>query len=385
MAKMNTTLKYGILLIIILVLGVAIYLVSTQKTTSVELPENYLSIGEMGIIKTLTIQGLDQKVVLENRGSEWYIIEPLTYKANPQNTEKLRTQLNNALVLGFVSDKLTARANYDVGYSDGIGIIVEYVRYDGELSEDESITDVVPPPDAEIQTLAFIVGKKAEGGNEYFIRKFDPNLEDEQDIGEDAIYRVKSENDFANVFKDTLDYWMDKTIVALDQNRLITINASWTSENGASLSENLELKRAEGRWQVLNDAEEWIDADETKLSPILSKLEDFKCSSFVLEEDSEQYTFTETPAFILSYQREIDPNPTELAFYQDPENESQYYLRLNEGAPIMKVYSSNLNVFKKDAEELKAVEPPPSTETEDQVGTPLNPENLEIPLDMNNP
>ena len=148
-------------------------------------------------VDRIEITSANGKVALEKKGGEWFLIEPVAYRANQSNVTALIHQAKNLAVKEIVSSNPDKRAIFQV---DSTGTIVKIFQNG-------------------LQHSAFVVGKPTQSYSETYVRKAESN---------DVVVVAGA---LAFTFSKAAKDWRDKTVLAIPKENIKAISYQYAAES----------------------------------------------------------------------------------------------------------------------------------------------------------
>jgi hypothetical protein len=174
--KKNTYILIGLFVVLLVVAFLVLQKPGEQSASSA-------STGFLTGIDSVSVDKIEIKtptfsLVLEKRGTEWYIAQPINYKANQTNVGQIIHQIKNLEVKSTVSSKPEKHSVFQV---------------------DQKGTEV-KVYEKGIEKTSFVLGKMAGGYTESYVRKLNSN-----DV-------LLVEGAYGYMFSRPVKEWRDKTI-----------------------------------------------------------------------------------------------------------------------------------------------------------------------------
>jgi hypothetical protein len=174
--KKNTYILIGLFVVLLVVAFLVLQKPGEQSASSA-------STGLLTGIDSVSVDKIEIKtptfsLVLEKRGTEWYIAQPINYKANQTNVGQIIHQIKNLEVKSTVSSKPEKHSVFQV---------------------DQTGTEV-KVYEKGIEKTSFVLGKMAGGYTESYVRKLNSN-----DV-------LLVEGAYGYMFSRPVKEWRDKTI-----------------------------------------------------------------------------------------------------------------------------------------------------------------------------
>jgi hypothetical protein len=174
--KKNTYILIGLFLVLLFVAFLVLQKPGEQSARSAS--SGLFAAIDSGSVDKMEIKTPTSSLVLEKRGAEWSIVQPINYKANQTNIAQILHQLKNLEVKSTVSTKSEKHSVFQV---DQTGTEVKIY-------------------DKGIEKVSFILGKMAASYTESYARKLNSN-----DV-------LLVEGTYSYSFNHPLKEWRDKTI-----------------------------------------------------------------------------------------------------------------------------------------------------------------------------
>ncbi|MBP8976575.1 MAG: DUF4340 domain-containing protein [Bacteroidetes bacterium] len=274
--KKSTIILLSILGILILVAILVLQKPGEKSVTKTGTP--MFSIDSAAVSK-VQIQSLNSKIVLEKQGADWFVVEPIKYKADQSAVARLIQQMKNVVSKGIVSDKPEKHGIFRV---DSTGLRVTLWQKENEVAD-------------------CIIGKMAQTYTESFVRKGTGN---EVYIAEGIMeYQVPQD----------VKSWRDRTIASAIRENIKSV----TYQYGDTL---FTLSFQDSVWMVGNDK-----AQESVVQSVLGALINVQADDFA---DS-LVTFPK-PTAMVSY------TGLQLQFAFDKE-QKKYFVRTSQSPQIFVV------------------------------------------------
>jgi uncharacterized protein YueI len=247
-------------------------------------------------------------VTLDRRGSEWWINNPLEYRANPQFVNAALQKLTLFRIESEITSKKERWAEFDLNQDKAVHATI---IHDGKTAD-------------------FYLGKVAEGYKHTYAR-----LE-----GDDTVYLIK--DTYSTSLIKTADLWRDKRILAIEQWELLGIET-----NDYKITRTGEQEAA---W-LLNNTDGTVDTTlYSKTKNIQGSVSRLKTSDFPKEEDYANINWSK-PSNVLKVTLSSGVFE-EISFYKDLENEKRYYVRMKDNDTTFRIYEGAFNQIFKTVEEI---------------------------------
>ncbi len=247
-------------------------------------------------------------VTLDRRGSEWWINNPIEYRANPQFVDAALQKLTMFRIESEITSKKERWGEFD-------------------LNQDKAVHATVV---ADGKSADFYLGKVAEGYKHTYAR-----IE-----GNDTVYLLK--DTYSTALVKASDLWRDKRILAIEQWELLGIET-----NDYKITRTGEQEAA---W-LLNSADGSLDTTfYQKTKNIQASVSRLKTSDFPKEEDYTNINW-DKPANVLKVTLSSGVSE-EISFFKDLENEKRYYVRMKDNDTTFRLYEGAFNQIFKTVEEI---------------------------------
>jgi hypothetical protein len=174
--KKNLFILLGLFIVLLIAAFLVLQKPGEQSASSAN--SGFLASIDSVSIDKIEIKTLLSLVVLEKRGAEWYLAQPINYKANQINVGQILHQLKNLEVKSTVSSKPEKHTVFQV---DKTGTEVKVYEKG-------------------IEKLSFILGKMATSYTESYVRKLNSN-----DV-------LLAEGASSYLFNRPVKEWREKTI-----------------------------------------------------------------------------------------------------------------------------------------------------------------------------
>ncbi len=233
--KKNTYILIGVFVVLLAVAFLVLQKPGERSASSA-------STGPMFTIDSVAVDKIEIKaekasVVLEKRGAEWYVVQPVSYKADQANVGQALHQIKVVEVKNVVSSKPEKHAVFQVDQNG-----TEVKLYEKGMEK-----------------AGFILGKMAGGYNEYYTRKLNSN-----DV-------LIVEGIYGYTFNRVLKDWRDRTIVAVPKENIKEVRYQYgdttftmTLQNSAWLvgKDTVQQSAADGMLTALSNvqADDFVDS-----------------------------------------------------------------------------------------------------------------------------
>jgi len=174
--KKSTYVLIGLFVVLLVAAFLVLQKPGEQSASSAS--SGFLASIDSVSVDKIEINTPTSSVILEKRGVEWYIVEPLNYKANQVNVGQILHQLKNLEVKSTVSSKPEKHSVFQV---DKNGTEVKVFEQGAEKA-------------------SFILGKMAASYTESYVRK----------LNSDDVLLVEGASGY--MFNRPVKEWRDKTI-----------------------------------------------------------------------------------------------------------------------------------------------------------------------------
>jgi hypothetical protein len=231
--KKNTYIL-GALFVVLLLIAFLVLQKPGEQSASSASTGTMFSIDSLSVDK-IEIKATNSTVVLEKRGSEWFVAQPINYKADQATVGQCIHQVKVLEVKSIVSSKPEKHSVFQV---DTAGISVRLF----EKGTKES---------------AFILGKMAGGYSEYYVRK--ANTDDV----------LLSEGAYSYSFNRALKDWRDKSIMTIPKESITDIRYQYGDTT-------FIVAMKDSVWRVNNDR-----AQQSVVDGILTSLSNFQADDFI--------------------------------------------------------------------------------------------------------
>lgn len=174
--KKNINILIGLFILLLVVAFLVLQKPGEQSASSA-------SVGQMVHIDSALVDKIELKtqttfIELEKRGTEWFVVQPIAYKADQANIERVIHQLKTMEIKTIISSK---PEKHNVFQVDSTGLQVKVYKQGTEKE-------------------AFVIGKMAESYSESYARKLHSN-----DV-------LLVEGAYSYMFNRPAKDWRDKTI-----------------------------------------------------------------------------------------------------------------------------------------------------------------------------
>jgi hypothetical protein len=190
---------------------------------------------DSGLVDKMEIKTPASSIVLEKRGAEWFIAQPITYKANQTNIGQILHQLKNLEVKSTVSTKPEKHSVFQV---DRTGTEVKIYEKG-------------------VETTSFVLGKMAASYTESYARK----------INSDDVLLVDGTYSFS--FNRPMKDWRDKTIFTMPKESIKEVQYQFGDTTFSIVSKD-------SLWFIGKDK-----AQQLVVEGILSSLSNLQADDFI--------------------------------------------------------------------------------------------------------
>ena len=227
---------YVLVGIFVLLVGVAYLLMNRPGENDIAVGNSQflLNIDSLAVDK-IEITSVNGKVAMEKKGGEWFLDEPVAYRANQASVTGVIHQAKNLAVKEIVSSNPDKRSIFQV---DSTGTLVKIFQNGQEHS-------------------AFVVGKPTQSYSETYVRR----------DGSNDVVIVEGAVSFS--FSKPAKDWRDKTVLNIPKENIKTISYQYTGENFA-------LTLHDSVWMVGS-----AQAKATEVNSLLSSLSNLQADDFV--------------------------------------------------------------------------------------------------------
>jgi hypothetical protein len=231
--KKNTYILIGLFAVLLIVAFLVLQKPGEQSASSA-------STGFLTDIDSMSVDKIEIKtpmfsLVAEKRGTEWYIAQPISYKANQTNIGQIIHQIKNLEVKSTVSSKPEKHSVFQV---------------------DQTGTEV-KVYEKGIEKTSFVLGKMAASYTESYARKLDSH-----DV-------LLVEGASAYMFSRPLKEWRDKTILTAPKETIKEVHYQY-----GDTSFTLAFK--DSLWSIGKDK-----AQPPVVDALLSSLSNFQADDFI--------------------------------------------------------------------------------------------------------
>jgi hypothetical protein len=231
--KKNTYILIGLFIVLLIVAFLVLQKPGEQSASSA-------STGFFTLIDSVSVDKIEIKtstfsLVLEKRGTEWYIAQPINFKANQTNVGQIIHQIKNLEVKSTISSKPEKHSVFQV---------------------DQSGTEV-KVYEKGIEKISFVLGKMAASYSELYARKLNSN-----DV-------LLVEGAYSYMFTRPVKDWRDKTIFTTPKENIKEVQYQYGDTTFS---------------MVFKDSTWCIGKDKVQLSVIdgvLSSLSDLQADDFI--------------------------------------------------------------------------------------------------------
>lgn len=254
--KRNTLTLIG-LFILLLIIAILVLQKPGEQSASSASAGNLFQIDSASVDK-IELQAPSSSVTLEKHGAEWFVVQPINYKADQSNAGQIIHQLKNLEMKNTISSKPEKHSIFQV---DSTGVQVKVYEKGMEKA-------------------AFVLGKMAETYTESYARKLNSN----------DVLLVEGVSNY--MFNRPMKDWRDKTIFATPKESIKEIKYQYGDTT-------FTLIFKDSLWIVDGD-----NARQSIIDGLLSSLASVQADDFI---DS---TLTPTPKITAA----ISYNDTQLRF-----------------------------------------------------------------------
>jgi hypothetical protein len=231
--KRNTYILIGILALLV----VAAYLVMQkpgERSTSGDTEGELVTLDSLAVNK-IEIKSPTGKVVLEKKGVEWYVEEPVSYRADQSNVASLIHQAKNLEVKSIVSDKPAKQSLFQV---DSTGTVVRIFENGAEKA-------------------SFVIGKAGSSYSETYARRTSSN----------DVALVSGAMSY--IFNRAVREWRDRAILNVPKDRIKEVRFQYGDTT-------FVLAFKDSTWMVGRDStQDWV------VNGLLSTLSSLQADDFV--------------------------------------------------------------------------------------------------------
>jgi hypothetical protein len=229
----NTSILIGILLLLVAIAYLVMQNPGEQSSTG-ESGEYLVKVDSLAVDR-IEIKSPTARLLLEKKGVEWLVQEPVSYRADQSNVASLIHESKNLEVKSIVSNKPEKQSVFQV---DSTGTLVKMSAQGSEQA-------------------AFIIGKSGSSFSETYARRRTSN-----DV---ALVGGASSYTFNRPIKD----WRDRTILAIPQGRIKEVKFQYGDTT-------FVLACEDSTWMVSKDStQDWV------VNTLLSSLSNFQADDFV--------------------------------------------------------------------------------------------------------
>ncbi len=229
----NTYILIGILLLLVTVAYLVMQKPGERSSTG-ESGEYLVNIDSLAVDK-IEIKSPTARLMLEKKGVEWFVQEPLSYRADQSNVASLIHEIKNLEVKSIVSSKPEKQSVFQV---DSTGTLVKISARGSEQA-------------------AFIIGKVGSSFSDLYARRTTAN-----DV---ALVSGASSYTFSRPIKE----WRDRSILTIPQDKIKEIKFQY----GDTV---FVLAFKDSAWMVGKDStQDWV------VNSLLSSLSNFQADDFV--------------------------------------------------------------------------------------------------------
>jgi hypothetical protein len=229
----NTSILIGIFLLLVAIAYLVMQKPGEQSSTG-ELGEYLVKVDSLAVDR-IEIKSPTARLLLEKKGVEWFVQEPVSYRADQSNVASLIHESKNLEVKSIVSNKPEKQSVFQV---DSTGTLVKMSAHGSEQA-------------------AFIIGKSGSSFSETYARRTTSN-----DV---ALVGGASSHTFNRPIKD----WRDRTILAIPQERIKEVKFQYGDTT-------FVLAFEDSTWMAGKDStQDWV------VNTLLSSLSNFQADDFV--------------------------------------------------------------------------------------------------------
>jgi hypothetical protein len=308
--------KNLIVLTAILVVLIAItfaYRQLTKQKLSSEMP--YAGLDKDTFFK-IEITKKDGKHVFQKGAEQWDIIDPISYPADQRVMDTIIEKVIELEVGEIISTLKEKQAAFEVDEASR-GIHVKIYQKDEETP-----------------AVSFILGKSAFDYLHYYFRYPGSN--------EIKVCKGPTRSLVDRQLKD----WRDKTILSLEKNKIERISLIYPEET-------VELTKKEEKW-IIGDAQKGIEADSTKVNPILDALSNLKTNDFV--EKEKRGNLKEFGLVKPEFQVVVKTAEQEEKILAGKKNNEKCYVKKENRDTVFLINSYKIDNLKKKRNDLKKAE-----------------------------
>jgi hypothetical protein len=231
--KKNIYILIGLFVVLLIVAFLILQKPGEQSASSA-------STGFFTVIDSVSVDKLEIKtgtsfLVVEKRGAEWYIAQPINYKANQTNIDQIIHQIKILEIKSIVSSKPEKHSVFQV---------------------DQSGTQV-KVYEKGIEKESFILGKMSASYTELYARKLNSN-----DV-------LLIEGAYSSMFTRPIKEWRDKTIYATQKERIKDVQYQYGDTT-------FSLAFKDSSWFIGKDK-----AQQSVTDGILSSLSNIQADDFI--------------------------------------------------------------------------------------------------------
>jgi len=234
--KKNTLILCGLFVLLLIIAFLVLQKPGEQSASSAS-SGSLFTIDSLSVNK-IAIKTQTSSLLLEKRGIEWFVAQPINYKADQANIGALISQIKNFEIKGNVSNKPEKHSVFQV---DQAGTQVKVYEKGTEKA-------------------AFILGKMSASYTESYVRKL--NSPDSNDV---LLIEGASNYMFTRAVKD----WRDKTIFTASKEGIKEIQYQYGDTTFA-------VAFKDSAWFVGKDK-----AQQSVVDGILSSLANFQADDFI--------------------------------------------------------------------------------------------------------
>ena len=231
--KKNTYILIGLFIVLLIVAFLVLQKPGEQSASSAS--TGFLSGIDSVSVDKIEIRTQTFSLVLEKRGTEWYIAQPINYKANQTNIGQIIHQIKNLEVKSTVSSKPEKHSVFQV---------------------DQTGTEVKVYEKGNEQT-SFVLGKMAASYTESYARKINS-----KDV-------LLVEGAYSSMFSRPIKDWRDKTIFTTTKERIKEVQYQY-----GDTTFSITLK--DSTWLIGKDK-----AQQSVIDGVLSSLSNLQADDFI--------------------------------------------------------------------------------------------------------
>jgi hypothetical protein len=299
----NKQLLYMGVAIVVLLL---IYFFMQRTSVPVAEFENLYNIDTSKVTEA-TLYDDGNTVTVVRDGSEWNVINPFEYKANPRFGQMLLEKLAGMRVESVVTSKEERWGEF--------GLAEDPTRVSIKEGNKEHV---------------FFVGKTADGYRQTYMRR----------DGSKEVLLVKGS--YGVVFTRKPENWKDKTILKLDQH-----NIKGVGTDDYHIYRNTDK---DDTWFIDAKGADTRTCDYGEVKRVLGAVSNLRTSDFPAEDAYAKVKWNK-PKHTLTIDL-FDGGVKKVQFFKDPANDSFFFVKLEGNDVIFKVYPGTTNQIFKKAEEL---------------------------------